>query len=255
MSQYAFGAGSMYVTQLQDAWGAAVANPTPFPLMTLQEGSIDQSGDTKELYGQNQYPVAVGRGKSKLQVKVKPARIFAGLWNAIHFGQTLSSGIVGINTDTTGAAIPATPFQITVTPPSSGTYAADLGVIDWNGSPMTRVAASPATGQYSVNVSTGAYTFAAADTLKTVYINYQYTATSTTAKKMTVQNLPMGYVPTFRADLAVVYLGKMTYFQFPMAVSTKFSIGFKNEDFAIPEFDFSAFDNGTGNVMTWGTSE
>lgn len=255
MSQFAFGVGNMYVTQLQDASGNAVANPTPYPLMVLQEGSIDLSSDLKELYGQNQFAVAVGRGKTKIAVKVKPARIFAGVWNAIYFGQTLNSGLIANFTDTAGAAIPATPFQITITPPSSGTYAADLGVIDASGNPMQRVASAPTTGQYSVNVATGIYTFAAADTGKTVYINFQYSATVTGAKKQTVANLAMGYAPTFKADLTVSYLGKLTTFSFPKAISTKFSIGFKNEDFSVPEFDFSAFDDGSGNVLTWSTSE
>lgn len=255
MSQFAFGSGNLFVTQLQDADGNAVSNPTPYPLMVLQEGSIDMSSDLKELYGQNQFSVAVGRGKTKIGVKVKPARIIAALWNAMYFGQTLNSGLIANYNDTAGAAIPATPFQITVTPPSSGAFAADLGVIDWNGQPMKRVAATPATGQYSVNVATGVYTFNSADTGKTVYINYQYSASVVGAQKMTVVNKPMGYAPVFKADLTVNYLGKLTTFSFPKAISTKFSIGFKNEDFAVPEFDFSCFDDGSGNVLTLSTSE
>lgn len=255
MAQYAFGSGNWYVTQLQDADGNAISNPTPYPLMTLQEGSIDFSGDIKELYGQNQFAVAVARGKVKVGVKVKPARIMAALWNSLFFGQTLNSGLIANYTDTAGAAIPATPFQITITPPSSGTYAADLGVIDWNGSPMKRVASSPATGQYSVNVTTGVYTFAAADTAKTVYINFQYSATVTNAQKMDVMNKPMGYMPTFKSDLTVSYLGKLTTFSLPMCVCNKMSIGFKNEDFAVPEFDAAVFDNGTGKIMTASWSE
>jgi hypothetical protein len=256
MTQYAFGAGNMYVTQLLTAAGAAVANPTPYPLMVLQEGSVDFSSDTKELYGQNQFPVAVGRGKTKMAIKVKPARILAGVWNALFFGQTLSPGLIAVNTDSTGTAVPTTPFQITPTPPSSGTFAADMGVLDANGAPMIRVASAPATGQYAVNVGTGQYTFAAADTTKIVYINYQYsTSTATTGQKQVVANLAMGYAPTFRADLCVTYLGKIVTFSFPNAIATKLGLGFKNEDFAIPEFEFSAFDNGAGQVMSWSTSE
>ncbi len=256
MSQFAFGAGNMYVTQLQDASGSSITNPTPFPLMVLQEGSVDLSSDVKELFGQSQFAVAVGRGKTKIQVKVKPARIFAGVWNAIFFGQTLSPGLIANFTASTGIAIPTTPFQITIAPPSSGTYAADLGVIDDTGKPMTRVAASPATGQYAVNVGTGVYTFAAADVARLVYINYQYTtATAATGSKQQVSNLPMGYAPTFKADLTVQYLGKISTFSFPMCIATKMSIGFKNEDFAVPDFDFSAFDPGNGIPMSWSTSE
>lgn len=253
--QHIFGAGNMYVTQLQDALGAAIANPTPFPLLTLQEGSFDFSGDLKELFGQNQFAVAVARGKMKATCKVKSARVIAGVWNAIFFGQTLSSGLIANYTDSTGAAVPTTPFIITVTPPSSGTYAANMGVLDWNGNPMTRVASSPATGQYSVNVSTGAYTFASADAGLTVYINYQYTATVTGAKKMTVQNLPMGYVPQFKTDLTVAYQGKIVTFSCPLCIANKMTLPLKNEDFSVPEFDFALMDNGAGQILTWSTSE
>jgi hypothetical protein len=256
MAQYTFGVGNMYATQLTDSLGNSVSNPTPFPLMVLQEGTIDISADVKQLYGQNQYAVAVGRGKASISVKVKPARILAGLWNAIFFGQGNTSGILTNFTDTVGAAIPTTPFQITVTPASSGTFAGDLGVIDSNGNPMTRVASAPVTGQYSVNTGTGAYTFAAADTGKTVYVNYQYTAsTAGIGYKQTVNNQAMGYAPFFKADLTVAYSGKQVTFSFPRCMATKMNFGLKNEDFAVPEFEFMPMDNGSGQVYTWSTSE
>ncbi len=258
--QFAFGAGNMYVTQLQDAFGNTVANPTPWPLAVLQDGSVDISGDLKELYGQNSFPAAAARGKTKVQIKVKPARIFAGVWNAIFFGQTLATGYVANFTDgSAGTAIPTTPFQITPTPPSGGVYAADLGVFNVaTGLPFTRVASAPAAGQYSVNVATGVYTFASADNVSgiSVLINFQYTVSSAgSGQKQTVQNVQMGFAPAFRADLTVSYLGKLTNFQFYKCVATKMAANFKNEDFMVPEFDFSAFDNGAGQVMGWSTQE
>jgi hypothetical protein len=258
MSQYAFGSGNMYVTPLSDASGNVIANPTPMPLLTLQDGTIDFAGDVKELYGQNQFAQAIGRGKVKFTVKVKPARIFASVWNTMFFGQTLNSGLMAVNTDTVGQAIPSTsPYTITIAPPYSGTYVSDAGVIDANGNPMTRVASSPVTGQYSLNVLTGVYTFASADQGKTVYINYMYSASTGvgSAQKMTIKNLPMGYAPAFKADLTVAYLGKLTTMSFRRCMPTKMSIGFKNEDFAIPEFDFSPMDDGTGNILDISTSE
>jgi hypothetical protein len=65
----------------------------------------------------------------------------------------------------------------------------------------------------------------------------------------------MGLAPTFKATSPSRISASSATFSFPMCISTKFALGFKNEDFAIPEFDFSAFDPGNGNVMTWGTSE
>lgn len=256
MSQYVFGAGDMTVTPLLDASGAAIVNPSPARLMDLQEASADLPAQIKKLFGQNSFPIGVGVGQREINWKVKPARIYAAQWNALFFGQSITSGTLLANyRDLVGAAIPSTPFQITVTPPSSGTYVCDLGVIDANGKPMQRVASAPATGQYSLNASTGQYTFASADVGKTVYINFQYTASVTGAQKIAVQNLPMGYAPAFKADMSVTYLGKVLTFSMPMCISTKMSIGLKNEDFAVPEFEFSVFDNGTGVVMTVSTSE
>lgn len=59
-------------------------------------------------------------------------------------------------------AIPTTPFQITASP-IHGTFDSDLGVTNaTTGVSLTKVAAGPVTGQYSVSTA-GLYTFAAAD--------------------------------------------------------------------------------------------
>lgn len=256
MSQILFGAGNMQITQLLDANGNTISNPTPYPLLVMQEGAIEESADMKELYGQGGRAFAVARGKIKTTIKVKNARVLANVWNAVYYGQTLTSGIISGYNDTTGSAIPATPFQVTVTPPNSGTHVDTLGVIDSNGNPMTRVASAPATGQYSVVVGTGVYTFAAADTLKTVYINYQYTsATAGIGYKQTVRNLNMGSAPTFRARLTVAFQGKMIHIDARNCVCNKLSLPFKNEDFAVPELNFTLQDDGAGNVYDWSTSE
>lgn len=254
MPTYGFGAGALWGTPTTDATGAAIANPTPILFGTLQDVSVDLSGDVKQLYGQNQFPDAVARGKMKVDGKAKFARINGLLLNSLFFGQTVSSGIFADYYDVTGTTVPASsPYTLTVTPPSSGTFAADLGVRDSNGNPMTAVASSPTSGQYTV--AAGVYTFAAADTGKTVFISYQYTATDTTAKNSTVSNLQMGAAPTFRCDLTRGFNGKYNALSLFACVGTKLSFATKNDDFEIPEFDFSAFADSSGRVLKWGTSE
>ena len=255
MAQYIFGAGILWGVPLQDATGAAITNPTPIQFGTLQDVSLDVSFDTKKLYGNLQFPVAVGRGKGSLTGKAHFAQINGAILNSLFFGQTVTAGIIGDVLDTTGAAIPTTPFAITPTVPSSGTWSVDLGVKNASGLPMTRVdaAATPTTGQYKV--AAGVYTFATADTGLTVFISYQYTATSTSAKKSTVQNLPMGYAPSFRVDLLNPYAGKMLTVTLPNAIGSKLSFASKLDDFMIPEFDFEGFADASGNVMTWATTE
>ena len=257
MSQAVFGAGLMWGTQLADALGNPVANPTPILFGTLQDASVEVSFDHKMLYGSDsQYPKFVGRGKGKVSGKAKFGTIKGSIFASLFFGQSSNSGIQAINYDTVGAAIPTTPFQIIVVPPTSGVFQSDLGVIyKSTGMPLTRVAASPVTGQYTVNSGTGTYLFAAADTALVVFINYSYTATSTTAQKQTVISQPMGSAPTFRMDLYLPYAGKNFVLTLNSCIASKLSMSTKLDEYMIPEMDFEGFQDSSGNVMSWSTSE
>ena len=222
-------------------------------LGVLQDLSLDISFDTKTLYGQQQFPVAVGRGKGKMSGKAKFAQLSGVAINSLVFGQTMTNGLTSDYYDVAGSLIPGTPFTVTVTPPNTGTFSYDLGVRDANGVPMTRVASAPTTGQYSV--AAGVYTFATADTGKQVFISYQYTATSTSAKKSTVQNVLMGLAPTFKGDIYIPYNGKSLILTVPLCVSSKFTFGTKQDDFMVPEFNFEGFADSGGNALYWSTSE
>ena len=269
MAQYGFGSGILWGRQLTDATGTAIANPTPVKFGVLQDVSLDVSWDTKLLYGQNQFPVAVGRGKGKVSGKAKAAQINGGLLNAVIFGQTLSltSQRANYNDTSTGIAIPATPFTITggatasataFAIPSSGTFAKDLGVRNAaTGIPFTRVASAPTAGQYTVNEATGAYLFASADNVSgiKVQIDYQYTFTTTTGNSSTAANLVMGYAPSFAVDLSFNFNGKLGTISLPNCIASKLSMASKTDDFLIPEFDWDAFADASGNVITYSFSE
>jgi hypothetical protein len=251
--QTAFGAGSLIGTATTDAYGNALAAPTPVQFGVLQNVSLDMSFDTKELYGQNQFPVAVGRGKGKIGGKASFAQINGMLLNSLFFGQTMTAGTISDVINPPAAAIPATPFAVTPTIPGSGTWANDLGVTDTAGVPYVRVVSGPTAGQYSV--AAGVYTFSAADTGKSVVISFQYTATSTTSRKITVANVPMGYAPTFRIDFFVAQNGKPLIVSANSCLSTKLSLATKQDDFLLPDFEFSIFADPSGNVLTIGTGE
>ncbi|MEW6563319.1 MAG: hypothetical protein AB1400_08840 [Pseudomonadota bacterium] len=252
MAQYSFGAGVLFARQLTDASGTAIANPTPIEFGVLQDVTLDVSFDLKQLYGQNQFPVAMARGKGKITGKAKAAEINGGLLNGILFGQTLATGLVGVFKATSTTTVAAT---ITVAPPAAGTYQKDLGVYSaTDGKPYTRVASAPALDQYTVNEATGAYTFNTGDIGALVYIDYSYTAAAGGVKS-TVVNLPMGYTPTFSIDLNLDYNGKKATIQLPNCTSDKVGIATKLEDFMIPEFSFQAFADAMGNVMTYSFTE
>jgi hypothetical protein len=259
---YLFGSGSLYGVPTYDATGAAVANPTPQKFGVLQDVSVDFAFENKMLHGQNQFPVAVGRGKGKIGIKAKHGVINGALFNSMFFGQTIGANIISAVNNVTGKAIPSTPFTLTAGAvenattfliPNSGTWVRDLGVLDQNGRPMTRVASAPATGQYTV--ATGVYVFAAADTGLTVYISYEYSATSTTAKQFSLVNQAMGYAPQFMAVLNNQYNGGYIHLRFPACISSKLTLALKNDDFTIPEIDIDAFADATGNVCLIGMSE
>lgn len=260
---YLFGSGSMWGIPTADASGAAIANPTPVKFGVLQDVSIDISNDNKMLYGQNQFPVAVGRGKGKISLKSKFANINAAAFSSLFSGSILTPNITAAYVDSVGKAVPSTPFTITagatdtattIQIPLSGTWVRDLGVRNANGLQLTRVASAPTTGQYSVS-AVGVYVFAAADVGIVMYFDYEYTATSTTAKQTIVTNQLMGYAPTFAVALSAPYQGKNFHLRFPQCISNKLSFGFKNDDFVIPELDFDAFADAAGNVYYPSLSE
>lgn len=249
-----FGAGVMYATPTFDSSGAAVANGTPVQFGDMQDGSIDMSFEEKLLYGSRKFPIAVGQGKGKISGKVKVARFNGPMFGSLFLGNPGLPGIRAVVSDF-AASIPTTPFQITVTPPSTGTFTQDLGVMNVaTGRPFTKVASAPAAGQYSVTAG-GVYTFASADTGLAVLLNYEYTATSTVARRGTITNDLMGYTPGFGIVAAVTYQGQQLEFNFPNCVASKFSFPFKNDDFAIPEFEFSVFASAGGTVGTWAFAE
>lgn len=245
-----FGSGKLIAVPTNLADGTAITNPTPVVLGTLQECTLDMSVDSKTLYGSKMYPIAVAQGKAKLGIKAKYAEISAAVMGSLFFGQNATNAIKDMALDV-AASIPATPGPYTVTPtvPSSGTYVADLGVFDaTTGAQYTRVASAPATGQYSVNTSTGVYTFAAADQAKACLFNFEYTATSTTAQLFTINNRQMGYTPSFSVMLKGSYDGKDIIAKFYRGVSSKLALPFKNEDFSVPDFEADFFANSADNV-------
>lgn len=252
---YIFSAGEVYAVPLTDAAGNVLTNATPVKIATVQEITLDVDAGQKELHGQNQFAADVARTKAKLAGKLKAANINGMAFNSLFFGQGMSQGTMhAIYTDTTGAAIPVSPFAIAVTPPSSGTYVADMGVIDANGIPMSKVASGLTSGQYSVTGST--YTFAAADVGKAVFINYRYSMAATNAKKLAVTNQLMGASPLVQLMIQATYRGNRVLAVLYSAMFSKLHLlGTKVDDYSIPEMDFAGFANASQQVMDLYISE
>jgi hypothetical protein len=227
-----FGTGVLY--GLPNA-GNTATNPTPSKFPILQEAAVDFKGDLKKLYGQSQFPVAKARGKIEVSGKAKIAAFDPMQLNQLYFGQTATTGVVIMAVDEAGT-IPGTPYQITVT--NSAQFVTDYGVIDTaTGKQLEKVSSAPATGQYSV--AAGVYTFAAADTTKTVKISYTYTAASQ-GKTITLANQLQGFAPELRLFLFSNFRTKILGIELYSVTLGAINIASKQEDFWMGDITFDA---------------
>lgn len=243
-----FGTGKLVAVPTNMADGSPIANPTPVILGTMQDVGVDMSVELKMLYGGKRYPLAVGQGKGKISIKAKYADINAAILGQLFYGKTAAAGIKAGVFDFP-AAIPSTgPHEVTVAPPNSGTFVADLGVVNVStGKQMDRVGTAPGTGQYTVNAA-GKYVFAAADASKGVLFSYEYSAASATGQVFNLTNDDMGYTPSFSLLLQNGYDGKTMVMKLNRCVSGKLNLPFKADDFAVYDFDAEAFADATGSL-------
>lgn len=236
--QFNFGTGAVFGVRTD------IANSSPVALGVLQDVEINFSFDKKPLYGSSQFAIANARGKGKIEGKAKAARIAAATWNALFFGQTLATGQTLAALNEAGSVPAATAY--TVTAANSVKWVSDLGVSYANtGMPLTQVSGAPTTaGQYSV--AAGVYTFNVADAGLPVLLNYLYTATA--GFTISLANLPLGTVPTWRAVFTSSYAGKQALLQLNACTSDKLTFPTKQDDWTIPELDFEAFADAAGNI-------
>ncbi|MFT4098626.1 MAG: hypothetical protein QM651_16025 [Rhodoblastus sp.] len=234
----AFGSGVLFATP---SGGGA-----PINFGILQECSIDETLQTKRLYGSYNFPVAVAAGERTLVGKSKFAR--------------LSAAAVGLLMYNTQPAVGTQYLQLGEVVPSGATspwncanqvnYAEDQGVIyAASGLPLKLIATgTPNAGEYKQTA--GAYTFNAADIAAGLLVNYAYTVAAS-GRTVNVNQALMGPMTYFSARLyqadpqTGLYYGVKLF----QCVSTKLTHQTKVGDWTVPEFDFEAFANGAGQVM------
>jgi hypothetical protein len=245
MAVFQFGSGVLLGARTD------IANVTPVNFGLIQEVQLDLSFTTKELYGQNQFAIAIARGTAKMTGKAKMAQISGLAFNNLFFGMTLSNSYTASSFGEADTVPASSPYTVTVA--HAATFVADYGVVyAATGLPLSLVASAPGAGQYSV--SAGIYTFNAGDAGKAVLVNYIYTVSSG-GQKIPLVNQPLGTTPTFSAQLYTSFQGKTVTVSLYNCVSSKLSYATKLEDFTVPELDFSIFANAAGNVLDWSFSE
>lgn len=242
-----FGAGDVY---------ALVQGLTPVKFGVLQDIEIDISGAVAELYGQYQFPVAAARGKGKISGKAKMGQFDVNLFNSIYYGGAISQGTynkeVTNEAHTAGASAPTTTATL-----SSGGIT-DLGVYySATGVQLTySTAAAPTIGNYAVVPATGVYTVSTAEASSTPFLlNYAYP--ETTGNQLVVSNQLMGIQPVFELRMYegfTDFAGRTNFdIKLNRCISTKMNFPFKNSDFMVADFEFSAFADSTGGLFTLGT--
>ena len=220
----------------------------PIPIGVLKDVTIDESYTMKSLIGQSQFPLDIARGEGKLTGKATFASVNTLLMAQFMSGATTAAGnVAGVYLEG-----PAAPSSNTITAVHGATCKTDLGAWDTTSQKwLTWVASGPVTGQYSVNVATGVYTFAAADSAHLMALCYSYTiaATGTT---LSLANQLMGTNTYFQLALFENYsnspIGGTSGLMLPNVVISKMSRAYKNSDFTGVTIDFEACANLAGQI-------
>src|SRR5579862_328137 len=81
-----FGPGILWLTRTD------ISGATPFNVGFVNEFSTDFSFETKQLFGQNQFPLLAARGTAKATGKIKAATLSANALNTLLLGGTFTTG-------------------------------------------------------------------------------------------------------------------------------------------------------------------
>ncbi len=234
---YVFGSGVLIGTP---------SGGSPINFGLAQEVTLNVATTTKALYGQNNFPVAIGSGTRKMSGKAKLARVSGQALGNLFFGVNPSAGGLQTQFGETTSVPAVSPFTYSTN--FHATFVADMGVVyAATGLPLKAVPTAPAVGQYSV--AGGIYTFSSADAGAAVLTSYTYSVTGS-GESIAVVSQPVGPSITFSANLFASdpTTGKQFSLYLYNCVAEKLSFGTKLEDFVVPEFDFQCFANAAGQV-------
>lgn len=241
---FAFGPGVLIAT---------LAGGTPVNIGLAQEITLDEKASNKGLVGQGRRKLAVGGGVITTTIKVKLARIsglaLAQLWLGI---QPTAGGTFSIIGE--AHTLPASSPSLTIAPPNGGTFFQDAGInYSATGVPLINSGTvAPGTGQYSVNPSTGIYSFAVGDDSKGIYANYAY-KTGSFGQSIVSTNPQLGNTVSIGALINIIdpTTNLSATLQVFNIVFDNVSLGSKLEDFLYPEMNGEAYCNPAGQCWQW----
>jgi hypothetical protein len=247
MPYYQFGVGFLFASPK----GGNLPAPTyPQFIGTIQNADVEFSRTNKELRGQNQLPDDVAPGDEKITFKSEFGRIDVDVYNNVMFGETIATGVTAFSNIEQHSVPANTPYTVTITPPNTGVFAADYGVMYLNGLvPLKAVGTAPAAvGTYEVNLATGVYTFYSGDASAQVVISYSYTLT--TGRTLTHINHLQGYGPYFELLLGMPYQGT-NMLRLRRCRCSKTGAPLKRSDYMLSAFEGDAYPDATGAAFDW----
>ena len=241
-----FGTGDAIFIPRRDAEGVAIAVPTPVSLSSCTDIGIEKKGTSKMHEGKYQYSIASAIAKRSIEISLT-CNVHSAKSLTLSTNENALANYDALYSPKTATAIPATPFTITPTPPASGTFKNDMGVIFDTGEQLTRVASAPITGQYSM--AAGVYTFAAADTLKNVYIKYTYSV-ATGGSSIAEHNRLQGEAPEYSLIVTSgTYRGVSVMFDAPIVTIKDTSQPFKHGDYLAQKITLDVLANPTTGLV------
>jgi hypothetical protein len=253
---FVLGAGRIFANPLG---GNQAANPTPQFFGTCQDASVEIDQKLEELRGVSQFPDDVGPTDRKVSMKIGFGKIELPTLNQLYFGDTTVTGVTAISA-LENHTVPASPgpYTITIAPPESGVFSEDLGVIYGTagglGGVFTKIT-PVAVQEYSVNVSTGVYTFYSGDAGKAVQISYNYTLASV-GNTQEVNNQVLGWGPFFEMWFQFSYVLDIAGYPtsglwLAKCRAGKLSSPLKRAGYLIQTLDVESYANSSGQVMSW----
>jgi len=251
MSVDTFGLGYIFARRTD------IANPTPDYLGIAQSFDFSMKQEIKTLMGQFKVAVDAAGAELKISGKVKFARLQIGLMNDLLFGQTVTP-LAGKQISVVVNGLPEQHIcatTVTVTNPvGHATAIEDLGVFyASNGVQFARVLSGPAVGQYSVNETTGTYTFNATDVGVNLSFFYEYQVA--TLNSVAIANTLMGSIPAFEIHYQHYYVNMAgivngLHLKLNACRGEGFDMPFKNTEFQVIDWSFVAFADTAGNIGT-----
>ncbi|MGD0190199.1 MAG: hypothetical protein ABSD74_05625 [Rhizomicrobium sp.] len=231
-----------------------IANAKPSFIGVLQDLEIDFDVTLKELTGAFKMPVDIAPSSMKVTGKAKFARIQGASVNNLLLGQTETDSS-GIDMAVAEAFIVPASSPYTYQVVNHSGFIEDLGVFYAAGMQLQPTTGTPTQGQYSI--SAGTYTFAAADEGAAMVVYYSYTVANLV--QLSLANQLMGSGPVFefnaKQDYFVQGVEKKLIIKLNACRSSKWSLPFKNTDYTIQDFEFTAFADPNNNWGTFAFSE